>query len=291
MKEELTVGCQYCGKIVQINPPHRCPSMFCVTCGLRKREEAIHCDACWEVESRLSSYLARGGGKAFTFVARALADAAAAVAPIDSRKDPKMISAYAKRTSVPVKKTKAELDDLLEKFGAASRGIMSDDAAGNAAVVFILEGQKFRLDVPLPARSAFRRGDENRQEKAWEQACRERWRAVLLLVRAKLGDRPARRVDRRARVPEQPRSPVRENRSRRARSAARGSAEWIAEAAAVRGWTMSALRPATITSRILERLLPVLQRPSTGPRQRLGRMDAVADRTGSGERRSQMRLM
>lgn len=121
---------------------------------------------------------------------------------------------YAAGTSVSVEKSKFELDTLLKKHGASQRAFADDDTGGRAVVVFTLSGRQYRLEVPLPRRDDFKprtygdggkllpkeqRVDEPRGWRAWgatsrdawvqsryEQATRERWRAVLLLVKAKL---------------------------------------------------------------------------------------------------------
>ena len=99
--------------------------------------------------------------------------------------------AYAKGTSVPVEKTRAAIERLLSQQGASQFGIMSDTERGLALVLFTITGRQVRMRVPLPrpaetnhggARTSSRENDTVR----WEQATRERWRAVLLLVRAKL---------------------------------------------------------------------------------------------------------
>ena len=105
---------------------------------------------------------------------------------------------YAEGTSVPVERSKAELDRLLSKHGATQRGMGSDDDAGMAFVVFRMASRHIRLNVPLPKKAEFQKHPDKRtynrvrgrtpeqQHRAWEQACRERWRALVLLVKAKL---------------------------------------------------------------------------------------------------------
>jgi hypothetical protein len=102
---------------------------------------------------------------------------------------------YASGTTVPVEKTRMELDRLLQKHGAIQRGILSDDEGGRATVLFALADRKVELQVPLPKPSEFAvgvvRGRKSKlapeqQRKLWEQACRQRWRCMLLIVRAKL---------------------------------------------------------------------------------------------------------
>lgn len=98
------------------------------------------------------------------------------------------VRAYATGTTVPVEKTRAEIERLLAKHGAAQLGIISDAARGLAMVLFTLGGRQVRLRVPLPRADDVGGGrrPRGRQVDRQEQRTRERWRAVLLLVRAKL---------------------------------------------------------------------------------------------------------
>ena len=107
---------------------------------------------------------------------------------------------YAEGTTVSVEKTKAELDALLGKHGATSRGVMSSDEEGTAFVYFAMAGERFQIAVPLPKLGDYSRkgevprhwgtrSDRQREEirhRLWEQACRERWRTMLLLLKSKL---------------------------------------------------------------------------------------------------------
>ncbi len=106
---------------------------------------------------------------------------------------------YAADTSVPVEKSKAELEGLLVKAGASQRAVVSDDEAGIVRILFTLgrgpDLRQVRLELPLPKRSAFHqatrldgrpKSKSRTAESQWEQACRARWRAAVLLVRAKL---------------------------------------------------------------------------------------------------------
>jgi hypothetical protein len=115
---------------------------------------------------------------------------------------------FAKETTVSVDKTRNELDALLVKYGASQRVTAVDDAAGVAIVGFTMAGLQVRLRVPLPKRDPWpptsQRFYEDRRKlpRGWwkwsdgrrgtwlkthhEQACRSRWRGVLLIVKAKL---------------------------------------------------------------------------------------------------------
>lgn len=105
---------------------------------------------------------------------------------------------YAENTTVSVEKSKAELDALLRRHGAAQRVFGDDDERGTAFAVFRLADRHYRLEIPMPKLEDFStraKGERGRlfgkrspdeQRKHHEQACRARWRAVLLVVKAKL---------------------------------------------------------------------------------------------------------
>jgi hypothetical protein len=85
--------------------------------------------------------------------------------------------AYASRTKVSPEKSRAEIETILGKYGATQRAIACDDERGLAQIAFVVRTQKYRLDVPMPKQD----GTERQA-----QAARERWRAVVLLLKGKL---------------------------------------------------------------------------------------------------------
>ena len=87
---------------------------------------------------------------------------------------------YAEGTEVPIERSKEELQRLLTKHGASQRGVMEDDAIGRALVMFTLEARQYRMDVPLPSPK------EHPDPRQREQRTKERWRAIVLMVKAKL---------------------------------------------------------------------------------------------------------
>lgn len=107
---------------------------------------------------------------------------------------------YAKDTSVSVEKTRSELDRLLAARGATQRAFGTDDVAGVAYAGFTMGGRQVRIRVPIESleaierRSAkpsgfWRRTEQSRLDwvrKEFNQRQRSRWRALLLLVKAKL---------------------------------------------------------------------------------------------------------
>lgn len=106
--------------------------------------------------------------------------------------------AYATDTSVPVEKSRAEIERILSKYGAARFAYMSSDS--QAMIAFEAHGKFVKFILPLPnlAMDTFwkckrynretnsYRNSESKARTLWEQACRTRWRALCLCVKAKL---------------------------------------------------------------------------------------------------------
>lgn len=100
--------------------------------------------------------------------------------------------AYAATTNVAVSKTKGEIDGLLRKHKAAGFGVFEERT--RAMLVFEMSERRIVFHLPLPdqldkefvmtARGKARSADA--ALAAWEQACRSRWRALFLCIKAKL---------------------------------------------------------------------------------------------------------
>jgi hypothetical protein len=80
-----------------------------------------------------------------------------------------MTMPYARRTKVPVDKTRLEIERLVKRFGA--KGFASGWSGASARVEFFCQNRHIRLTVAVPTS---------------DQAEREKWRALSLLVKAKL---------------------------------------------------------------------------------------------------------
>ena len=99
---------------------------------------------------------------------------------------------YAKDTKVPPDRSRAEIERTLTRFGADafSYGYEGD----RSIVAFRAQGRMVRFEVTIPSLSDFRvapgRGyrvrTQTQQENARDQAIRQRWRALLLVIKAKL---------------------------------------------------------------------------------------------------------
>lgn len=98
---------------------------------------------------------------------------------------------YAENTSVSTEKSRAEIERTLSKYGADS--FMYGWDAQRAIVGFQAAGRHIKFVVEMPSRderdfthhSRGRRTAEAAHQK-WEQACRQRWRALALVIKAKL---------------------------------------------------------------------------------------------------------
>ncbi len=103
------------------------------------------------------------------------------------------MSRYAEGTAVSSDKSKAEIEHTLRRYGATA--FMSGWDAGRAVIGFEMEGRRIRFTLPMPDRQARefthtpgRNLERHRddQERAYEQAVRQRWRALALVLKAKL---------------------------------------------------------------------------------------------------------
>lgn len=103
------------------------------------------------------------------------------------------MSRYAEDTTVSTEKSRAEIEATLTRYGADQ--FMYGWDQEQAVVQFRMAGRHVRFLLPLPDKNddEFRMTPAKKYErsptdqlKAWEQACRQRWRALALVVKAKL---------------------------------------------------------------------------------------------------------
>jgi hypothetical protein len=98
---------------------------------------------------------------------------------------------YAENTNVNVERSRAEIERTLQRYGAEK--FVSGWDQASATIGFVFRGRAFKLSLNLPDRADFQNTPAGRRRRnpddalrAWEQACREDWRALCLLVKAKL---------------------------------------------------------------------------------------------------------
>lgn len=99
--------------------------------------------------------------------------------------------AYAAKSDVPVERSRAELERTLERYGATAFAYATND--GLVTVAFEAHGRRIAFELHLPSRHDRQFTHHSRGARtaaaaasAWEQACRQRWRALNLVVKAKL---------------------------------------------------------------------------------------------------------
>lgn len=97
---------------------------------------------------------------------------------------------YAANTNVSSELSRIEIEKTLIKYGADNFAYAM--TAGKALIGFTMYGRQIKFMLPLPNKDEFRYTptgrdrSENSQYEAWEQACRQRWRALNLVIKAKL---------------------------------------------------------------------------------------------------------
>ncbi len=97
---------------------------------------------------------------------------------------------YAARTRVPISRTKTDIEELLAKHGAT--GFAYTTEGDRSLLAFSMSGRRVQIMLLMPSVDYYSPTAPNvrrtaaAQRSAWEQVCRQRWRALLLIIRAKL---------------------------------------------------------------------------------------------------------
>jgi hypothetical protein len=97
---------------------------------------------------------------------------------------------YAAKTEVGSDKSRLEIERVLRRYGAGQFAYATDES--RALIAFTMGGRQIRFVLQLPIKSEYRHTPTgivrsvNSQQEAWEQACRQRWRALNLVIKAKL---------------------------------------------------------------------------------------------------------
>lgn len=100
---------------------------------------------------------------------------------------------YAKNTTVDANKSRAEIERTLSRFGAT--GFMYGWQGDRAVIAFSHQNKTIRFELAMPDKMSteFTRtpGRKKLREpvealREWEKATRQRWRALSLVVKAKL---------------------------------------------------------------------------------------------------------
>lgn len=85
---------------------------------------------------------------------------------------------YAKNTRVPVTRSKAQIEETLMRYGIEEFGFGTSPRG--SGILFTKDGRCYKLNVPNPNKEDF--GSDSQ----YEQAVRQRWRILLLSLKAEL---------------------------------------------------------------------------------------------------------
>lgn len=103
------------------------------------------------------------------------------------------MSRYAEKTGVSSDRSRQEIEKTLNRYGAT--GFMYGWKDMYCIVAFEMHNRRIKFQLPLPDKKSREfthtpgRGSLRHEEDAliaWEQGCRQRWRALALAIKAKL---------------------------------------------------------------------------------------------------------
>lgn len=102
-----------------------------------------------------------------------------------------MAGRYASDTSVSQEKSRGEIEATLKRYGATAFMYATSDTAAMIQFYIAERRIKFVLSMPDPKAKEFTHSSRGPRApdvafKAWEQAGRQRWRALALVIKAKL---------------------------------------------------------------------------------------------------------
>lgn len=94
--------------------------------------------------------------------------------------------AFAERTDVPVDRSKSEIESMLRRYGAGK--FLTGWDSDRAVIGFEMKSRAIRMVLPLPnpADESFSRQGRRSAQERYEQETRRRWRALTLVIKAKL---------------------------------------------------------------------------------------------------------
>ena len=97
---------------------------------------------------------------------------------------------YANSTGVSPEKTQSDIRETLRRYGGEGFGII--EKGSTVCVMFEYANLMIRISVGLPDKNEFKTTETGRSRKAtaandaYNQAVRQRWRALLLAIKSKL---------------------------------------------------------------------------------------------------------
>lgn len=98
-----------------------------------------------------------------------------------------MSARYAAHTEVPVERTRQEIERALTRYGADQ--FVSGWEHGRAMLGFRVRDRMVRFEIPLPQVADYEwkwNATDKQKQQQISQDTRQRWRALLLVIKAKL---------------------------------------------------------------------------------------------------------
>jgi hypothetical protein len=102
---------------------------------------------------------------------------------------------YAERSKVSVASSKQEIEEIVTRYCGAAINFATVMRDGTAMILFEAKSRQVRFEVTLPSMAEFakvtkwgkeREATPEQMHGSYEQACRQRWRALALVIKAKL---------------------------------------------------------------------------------------------------------
>lgn len=102
------------------------------------------------------------------------------------------MTVFANKTQVPIAKSRAEIESMLVRYKASK--FASGWSEKGASLLFEVQQRRVRFELPMPDRGEkrfvldqyHRRRAVAAQDRLYDQECRARWRALALVIKAKL---------------------------------------------------------------------------------------------------------
>jgi hypothetical protein len=96
------------------------------------------------------------------------------------------VSKFAANTKVPIERSKAEIESLVEKYGASQ--FFSGWQKDAALIGFRMHDRFIRFKLPMPTEEEVKRVTDQgvSLSEAIDRKKRQRWRALVLVLKAKL---------------------------------------------------------------------------------------------------------
>lgn len=98
---------------------------------------------------------------------------------------------YAEKTRVGIESSQSEIRKIVNRYGATRFASM--DEPGLSVIMFEVHDRRVKFTLTMPNIADFARTpgknllrSKESQYDAWEQACKQRWRALALSIKAKL---------------------------------------------------------------------------------------------------------